>query len=194
RRHECAARARAAAPAAAAGPPLARGPRGDSSLLTESDEQVPARPDDTCPAIRGARQRRSRHGCAASTVRADGCSSARGARHSSGRRRSATRRAEWGGPLMPRALVTGGAGFIGSHVVEALTADGFDVEVLDDLSSGRRENLAAGVPLHETSITTPDAARLVREGGFDVVAHLAAQIDVRKSVADPAYDATVNVV
>ena len=95
---------------------------------------------------------------------------------------------------MPRALVTGGAGFIGSHVVEALTADGFDVEVLDDLSSGRRENLAAGVPLHETSITTPDAARLVREGGFDVVAHLAAQIDVRKSVADPAYDATVNVV
>lgn len=95
---------------------------------------------------------------------------------------------------MRRALVTGGAGFIGSHVVEALLAEGFAVEVLDDLSSGRRENLPTDVPLHHLSVTADEAARLVRDGSFDVVAHLAAQIDVRRSVADPAYDATVNVV
>jgi UDP-glucose 4-epimerase len=95
---------------------------------------------------------------------------------------------------MSRALVTGGAGFIGSHVAEALMAEGFEVEILDDLSSGRRENIPQGVKLHEASITSGEAAALVREGGFSVVAHLAAQIDVRKSVADPAFDATVNVV
>jgi UDP-glucose 4-epimerase len=92
-----------------------------------------------------------------------------------------------------RALVTGGAGFIGSHVVEALAADGFEVEVLDNLSSGRRQNLAAGVRLHELDVGSADAARLVREGGYDVICHLAAQIDVRKSVADPVRDATINV-
>lgn len=94
---------------------------------------------------------------------------------------------------MPRALVTGGAGFIGSHVVEALIAEGYDVEVLDDLSSGKRANLPAGVKLHEASVTSSTAADVVRSGGFSVIAHLAAQIDVRKSVADPVYDATVNV-
>ncbi len=95
---------------------------------------------------------------------------------------------------MPRALVTGGAGFIGSHVVEAFQGAGFTVEILDNLSSGRRENIARGVRLHEFDVTSADAARIVREGGYDVVAHLAAQIDVRKSVADPAFDATVNIV
>ncbi|MGQ0764108.1 MAG: NAD-dependent epimerase/dehydratase family protein [Gemmatimonadota bacterium] len=92
-----------------------------------------------------------------------------------------------------RALVTGGAGFIGSHVAEALLEHGYTVEVLDNLSSGRRENLPAGAALHEGDITSTDAARLVREGGFDVICHLAAQIDVRKSVADPAFDAGVNI-
>lgn len=92
-----------------------------------------------------------------------------------------------------RALVTGGAGFIGSHVVEALADEGFTVEALDNLSSGRRENLAEGVVLHEMDVASADAGRLVREGGYDVICHLAAQIDVRKSVADPAYDARVNV-
>src|SRR5690606_34866529 len=79
-------------------------------------------------------------------------------------------------------------------VVEALIAEGFDVEVLDNLSSGKRENLPQGVKLYEASITSTEAADIVRNGGFNVMAHLAAQIDVRKSVADPAYDATVNVV
>ena len=92
-----------------------------------------------------------------------------------------------------RALVTGGAGFIGSHVVEALAAEGFVVEALDDLSSGRRENLAPGVTLHEMDVASADAGRLVREGEYDVICHLAAQIDVRKSVADPARDARINI-
>lgn len=92
-----------------------------------------------------------------------------------------------------RALVTGGAGFIGSHVVEALAAEGFTVEVLDDLSSGRRENLSPDVVIHELDVASPDAARVVREGEFDVICHLAAQIDVRKSVADPVQDARINV-
>ncbi len=92
-----------------------------------------------------------------------------------------------------RALVTGGAGFIGSHVVDALLADGFDVELLDDLSSGRRENIPDGTTLHELDVASPEAARVIRDGAFDVICHLAAQIDVRKSVLDPMRDATINI-
>ncbi|MBK8249488.1 MAG: GDP-mannose 4,6-dehydratase [Gemmatimonadetes bacterium] len=92
-----------------------------------------------------------------------------------------------------RVLVTGGAGFIGSHVAEAFLAAGDTVEVLDNLSSGKRENVPASAVLHHLDITSSEAAALVRTGGFDVVCHLAAQIDVRKSVADPAYDAAVNI-
>jgi UDP-glucose 4-epimerase len=92
-----------------------------------------------------------------------------------------------------RALVTGGAGFIGSHVAEALAAGGYDVTAIDDLSAGRRQNLVAGIRLEELDIRTPEAARLVQGGGFDVVCHLAAQIDVRKSVADPVGDASHNI-
>lgn len=92
-----------------------------------------------------------------------------------------------------RALVTGGAGFIGSHVAELYLAEGYDVEIVDNLSSGRRENVPARAVFHELDIGSADAARLVRDGRFDVVSHLAAQIDVRKSVADPAYDAHVNI-
>lgn len=95
---------------------------------------------------------------------------------------------------MPKVLVTGGAGFIGSHVADRFLAAGWDVDVLDNLSSGKRENIAKGVRLHELDIRSPEAAALVRDGGYDAVTHLAAQIDVRKSVADPAYDATVNIV
>jgi UDP-glucose 4-epimerase len=94
---------------------------------------------------------------------------------------------------VPRALVTGGAGFIGSHVAELFHRRGYDVDVLDDLSSGRRENVADGVRLYELDIRSSDAAQLVAEQRYDVVAHLAAQIDVRKSVADPIHDAGVNI-
>jgi UDP-glucose 4-epimerase len=97
-----------------------------------------------------------------------------------------------------RCLVTGGAGFIGSNLVDALLARGDDVVVLDDLSTGRRENLedaiAAGATLVEQDIRDGGAvAATVREAEPEAVFHLAAQIDVRKSVADPAFDASINV-
>src|SRR5687768_16533644 len=92
-----------------------------------------------------------------------------------------------------RALVTGGAGFIGSHVADQFLAEGFSVEVIDDLSSGHRRNLPDGALLHEVSVTSPEGAQVIRKGGFDVVVHLAAQIDVRKSVADPMFDAATNI-
>ncbi|MEW5919097.1 MAG: NAD-dependent epimerase/dehydratase family protein, partial [Gemmatimonadota bacterium] len=92
-----------------------------------------------------------------------------------------------------RALVTGGAGFIGSHVADALLEQGFAVDILDNFSSGDRRNVPAKATLHELDITSPDAARLIRESKYDAICHLAAQIDVRKSVADPGFDAAVNV-
>ena len=92
-----------------------------------------------------------------------------------------------------RALVTGGAGFIGSHVAEAFLGAGFAVTVADNLSSGKRANVPSGATLVEVDVTSPDAARLVRDGQFDVILHLAAQIDVRRSVTDPAFDAGINV-
>lgn len=90
-------------------------------------------------------------------------------------------------------LVTGGAGFIGSHVADRFLAEGWDVTILDDLSSGRVENLPADARFVRGDITTPEAAALVRDGKFDVMCHLAAQIDVRRSVLDPVYDATRNI-
>jgi UDP-glucose 4-epimerase len=89
-----------------------------------------------------------------------------------------------------RALVTGGAGFIGSHLVDALLGRGDTVSVVDDLSSGRRERVPDGVPLHVVDIAEiADAMAAERP---DVVFHLAAQVDVRHSVSDPARDARVN--
>jgi UDP-glucose 4-epimerase len=97
-----------------------------------------------------------------------------------------------------RALVTGGAGFIGSNLVDALVARGDQVVVVDDLSTGKQANLTgaieAGAELHVLDIR--DAERLaavVAAATPDAIFHLAAQIDVRKSVDDPAWDATINV-
>jgi UDP-glucose 4-epimerase len=97
-----------------------------------------------------------------------------------------------------RALVTGGAGFIGSHLVDTLLDRGDEVTVVDDLSTGRRDNLSGalgrGGDLHEVDIR--DAQRLhrvVARARPDIVFHLAAQIDVRKSIEDPAWDASINV-
>lgn len=94
---------------------------------------------------------------------------------------------------MRRILVTGGAGFIGSHVVEAHLAAGDAVTVLDNLSSGRRGNLPAGVALVEADVRSPEARHLAATGGFTIVNHHAAQIDVRRSVGDPVADADCNV-
>ncbi len=97
-----------------------------------------------------------------------------------------------------RALVTGGAGFIGSHLVDALLAAGDDAIAIDDLSTGRRENLtgalANGAELIEADITDTGAVHdLFQARQPDVVFHLAAQIDVRRSVSDPVFDLNVNV-
>ncbi len=92
-----------------------------------------------------------------------------------------------------RALVTGGAGFIGSHVADLLIAEGYEVEIIDDLSSGNSDNVPQLAMLHEVSVVSPAAADIVRRGNFDLLVHLAAQIDVRKSLADPVLDATTNI-
>ena len=92
-----------------------------------------------------------------------------------------------------RAIVTGGAGFIGSHVADALTARGDQVHVVDDLATGKRENVGDGVTLHERDVREPldDLFADVRPAAC---LHLAAQADVRVSVARPDYDADVNVI
>jgi len=91
-----------------------------------------------------------------------------------------------------RAIVTGGAGFIGSHVADALVARGDEVHVLDNLSHGSRENVPDGAHLHEGDIRS-DADAVFDEARPEACLHLAAQADVRVSVEDPAYDADVNV-
>src|SRR5215211_4105649 len=97
-----------------------------------------------------------------------------------------------------RTLVTGGSGFIGSAVVDRLAGAGHAVTVVDDLSTGRLENLtdalASGrVELAQVDLAGPDLAGVVAAARPEVVYHLAAQIDVRRSVADPLHDARVNV-
>jgi UDP-glucose 4-epimerase len=93
-----------------------------------------------------------------------------------------------------RVLLTGGAGFIGSHLADAFLAQGAEVEIVDDLSSGSRDNVPDGARLHLLDIRSDEAAQLLAGGGFDLLVHQAAQMDVRKSVADPVFDAQVNVV
>ena len=91
-----------------------------------------------------------------------------------------------------RAIVTGGAGFIGSHVADALLARGDEVHVVDDLSNGKRENVPDGATLHERDIREP-LDDLFAEIRPEVVFHLAAQADVRVSVDRPDHDAGINV-
>jgi UDP-glucose 4-epimerase len=91
-----------------------------------------------------------------------------------------------------RAVVSGGAGFIGSHVVDALLARGDEVHVLDDLSTGKRDNIGADARVREGDIRR-DADRVFDEVDPEVCFHLAAQVDVRVSVERPDHDADINV-
>jgi UDP-glucose 4-epimerase len=92
-----------------------------------------------------------------------------------------------------KALVTGGAGFIGSHVVDAFLEAGHHVAVVDDLSTGRRANLNPAVAFYEIDVRSPALRDVFEQERPDVVSHHAAQVDVRRSVADPVFDAEVNV-
>ncbi len=92
-----------------------------------------------------------------------------------------------------KILVTGGAGFIGSHVVDAYVAAGHEVLVVDDLSTGHRENLNPKARFHQLDITDGKVAELIRDERPAVLNLHAAQMDVRRSVADPLFDARVNI-
>lgn len=92
-----------------------------------------------------------------------------------------------------KILITGGAGFIGSHVVRAYMDAGHDVVVIDDLSSGNRERLPEGVKCYAMDIRSPELADVFETERPDVVNHHAAQKSVPKSVIDPRYDADINI-
>jgi len=94
---------------------------------------------------------------------------------------------------MARILVTGGAGFIGSHVADRLAAAGHDVAVVDNLSTGRREFVPAQANFYQYDINSPEAAELIRAWRPEALVHHAAQMNVRFSVADPVADARENI-
>src|SRR5690606_31989918 len=91
-----------------------------------------------------------------------------------------------------RILVTGGAGFIGSHVVEAYLAAGHDVAIADNLATGRRSNAPAGAALHELDIHSREFERLVEDFRPEVINHHAAQASVKVSNGDPVHDLEMN--
>jgi len=95
---------------------------------------------------------------------------------------------------LPKSLVTGGAGFIGSHIVDRLVEAGHTVSIIDNLSTGRRANINPAARFHEDDVRDGERVLAVfREEKPDYVFHLAAQMDVRKSVVDPVYDAQCNI-
>ena len=92
-----------------------------------------------------------------------------------------------------KILVTGGAGFIGSHVVDACLSAGHEVVVLDDLSRGERRNLNAGARFYEIDVCDPESRKIIQEEKPDILSHHAAQMSVTDSVKDPMHDARVNI-
>jgi len=94
---------------------------------------------------------------------------------------------------MSKILVTGGAGFIGSTLVDRLISEGNEVIVIDDLSSGKKDYVNSKAKLYKIDICSNKVVKIFKEEKFDSVYHLAAQIDVRKSVADPEFDNKINV-
>jgi UDP-glucose 4-epimerase len=93
-----------------------------------------------------------------------------------------------------KILVTGGAGFIGSNLSDKLLELGHEVHILDNMFSGKQENIPANAVFHKLDIIEPATAELLKNERFEVIFHHAAQMDVRKSVEDPGFDARVNIV
>ena len=93
-----------------------------------------------------------------------------------------------------KIVVTGGAGFIASHIVDAYIQLGHEVYVIDDLSTGQRRNLNPSAKIYTVDIADPEAGKLIAEIKPDVLNHHAAQMDVRRSVADPTFDARINII
>jgi len=94
---------------------------------------------------------------------------------------------------MAKILVTGGAGFIGSHVVDLFVAQGYDVVIVDDLSTGRASNLNPAAKFYQIDIRSPKVREVFEAEKPDYVSHHAAQMDVRRSVAQPLFDADINI-
>jgi len=93
-----------------------------------------------------------------------------------------------------RVLVTGGAGFIGSHLVDRLVEEGQTVSVVDNLSTGKKKNLNKAAAFYKMDIQSQSLARVFRDAKPNAIFHLAAQMDVRRSVTDPKFDAESNIV
>ena len=92
-----------------------------------------------------------------------------------------------------KILVTGGAGFIGSHLVDAYINEGHQVAIIDNLSSGKQENLNPKAKFYNIDITSEGIFEVINDFKPEIVNHHAAQIEVRKSVDDPKFDAKVNI-
>ena len=92
-----------------------------------------------------------------------------------------------------KILITGGAGFIASHIADACIREGYDVTIVDDLSVGKRENVNPNAAFYQIDIRDPKLKDVFANAKFDTVIHHAAQMDVRKSVDDPTFDASVNI-
>ena len=93
-----------------------------------------------------------------------------------------------------KIVVTGGAGFIASHIVDAYVHRGHEVSIMDDFSTGQKRNVNPSAKVFDLDIANPKAAQLIRELKPDVLNHHAAQMDVRRSVADPGFDARINII
>lgn len=92
-----------------------------------------------------------------------------------------------------KILVTGGAGFIGSHLVDRLIKEGYKVVIIDNLSTGKKENLNPRAKFYQLDICSPKISEVFKKEKPKAVFHLAAQIDLRKSVNDPVFDANINI-
>ena len=142
----------------------------------------------------GSRPSTSRRGCASPSP-GSGSGSRGGAEQAGVRARTGPSRGAARAPeesVAKKILITGGAGFIGSTIADAFVGAGWDVAVVDDLSSGKRENVPAAARFYPCDVRSAAAAEAVEKERPDVLCHHAAQIDVRRSMVDPRFDADVN--